>query len=185
MLTTSPSEKNGSVDVMFVCAIMHQKHLAQSGRSTRSAVDIFNTLRVFSKEPIRKQEIEWECMNSNLISCSLIGPLVNTRSVLKMSTALRVLRPDCSRCFWWVIARVNVTSTDTFFHWIKLLIFFVFSGILLIIFHEYEQMILFFCRVWNRLVNLHLLFRVKWDKPNALAWIWCLSNALGLAGLGH
>ena len=30
----------------------------QSGRSTRSAVDIFNTLRVFPKEPIRKQEIE-------------------------------------------------------------------------------------------------------------------------------
>ena len=30
---------------------------AQSWRSTRSAVDIFNTLRVFTKEPIREQEI--------------------------------------------------------------------------------------------------------------------------------
>ena len=28
-------------------AITHQKHLAQSGRSTQSAVDIFNTLHVF------------------------------------------------------------------------------------------------------------------------------------------
>ena len=36
---------------------------AQSGRSTRSAVDIFNTLRVFPKEPISEQEIELECMN--------------------------------------------------------------------------------------------------------------------------
>ena len=31
--------------------------LAQSWCSTRSAVDIFNTLRVFTKEPIREQEI--------------------------------------------------------------------------------------------------------------------------------
>ena len=30
---------------------------AQFWRSTRSAVDIFNTLRVFTKEPIREQEI--------------------------------------------------------------------------------------------------------------------------------
>ena len=44
-------------------AITHQKHLAQSGRSTLSAVDIFNTLRVFTKEPIKEQEIKWECMN--------------------------------------------------------------------------------------------------------------------------
>ena len=57
-------KKNGSVDVTFARAIMHQKHLAQSGRSTQSAVDIFNTLRVFPKEPIRKQEIELECMNA-------------------------------------------------------------------------------------------------------------------------
>ena len=32
-----------------------------------------------------------------------------------MSTALRVLRPDYTRCSWCVIARVNVTSTDPFF----------------------------------------------------------------------
>ena len=30
---------------------------AQSWRSMQSAVDIFNTLRVFTKEPIREQEI--------------------------------------------------------------------------------------------------------------------------------
>ena len=39
------------------------KQLAQSGRSTRSAVDIFNTLRLFTKEPTREQEIKLECMN--------------------------------------------------------------------------------------------------------------------------
>ena len=44
---------------------------AQSLRSTRSAVDIFNTLRVFTKEPIREQEIKLECMNYyQLTSCS-------------------------------------------------------------------------------------------------------------------
>ena len=46
-----------------MCVITHQKHLAQSGHSTRSAVDIFNTLRIFAKEPIRGQEIKLECMN--------------------------------------------------------------------------------------------------------------------------
>ena len=56
--------KNGSVDVTFTRAIMQQKHLAQSGCSTRSAVDIFNTLCVLTKEPIRKQEIKLACMNN-------------------------------------------------------------------------------------------------------------------------
>ena len=65
MLTTLPSEKNGSVDVTFARAIAHQEHLAQFWRSTRSAVDIFNTLGVFTKEPIREQEIKLECMNNN------------------------------------------------------------------------------------------------------------------------
>ena len=57
-------KKNGSVDVKFSRAITHQKDLAQSGRSTRNAVDIFNTLRVFAnKEQIWEQEIKLECMN--------------------------------------------------------------------------------------------------------------------------
>ena len=47
----------------FARAITHQKYLAQSGGSTQSAVDIFNTLRVFTKEQIREQEIKLECMN--------------------------------------------------------------------------------------------------------------------------
>ena len=54
-----------------------------------------------------------------------------------MFTALRVLRVDCVRCLWCLIARVNVTSTDPFFHWVNiintgliLLIFFMCSGIL-------------------------------------------------------
>ena len=33
------------------------------GGSMGSAVDIFNTLCVFTKEPIREQEIKLECMN--------------------------------------------------------------------------------------------------------------------------
>ena len=41
-----------------------------------------------------------------------------------------------------------------------------------------------FCGVWIRLINLHLLLLVKLDKSNALAWIWCLSNALGLRASG-
>ena len=57
--------KNGSADVTFMRAIRHQKHHAQSGRSTRSAVDIFNTLCVFTKEPIRGQKIKLECVNIN------------------------------------------------------------------------------------------------------------------------
>ena len=88
----------------------------------------------------------------------------NTRSVLKMSTALRVLRTDCARCFWCVITRVNVTSTDPFFHWVNWLIFFMLSGILshfIYDFHKHKHMILFFCRVWIRLINLHLLLWVK------------------------
>ena len=43
---------------MFTREIMHQKDLAQSRRRTRSAVDIFNTLRVFTHEPIKEQEIK-------------------------------------------------------------------------------------------------------------------------------
>ena len=50
--------KNGSVDVTITCAITHQKHLMQSRHSTRSAVDIFNTLHLFTKQPIREQEIK-------------------------------------------------------------------------------------------------------------------------------
>ena len=58
--------KNESVDVMFIPAIMHQKLLEQSGGSSRSAVVIFNSLCVFTTEPIREQEIKLECMNINV-----------------------------------------------------------------------------------------------------------------------
>ena len=60
---TQWKKKNRSVDVTFTPAITHQKHLAQSGPSTRRAVDSFNTLRVFIKEPIGEKEIKLECMN--------------------------------------------------------------------------------------------------------------------------
>ena len=63
-ITTLRSEKNGSVDVTFTRAVKHQKHLAQFVCSMRSAVDIFNTLRVFTKEPIREQEIKLEWVHA-------------------------------------------------------------------------------------------------------------------------
>ena len=46
--------KNGSVNARITCVITQQKRLAQSGRSAWSA------LRVFTKEPIREQEIKLE-----------------------------------------------------------------------------------------------------------------------------
>ena len=58
-------KKNGSVDVTFTRAITHQKHLAQSRRNTRSAMDNFNTLRIFTKKSIREQEIKLDCMNAS------------------------------------------------------------------------------------------------------------------------
>ena len=48
-----------------------------------------------------------------------------------------------------------------------------------------SKWLLYFCRVWIRLINLHLLLLGKCDKSKHLRWIWCLSNALGPAGLGH
>ena len=48
---------------------------AVSGRGTRSAVDIFNTLRIFTKEPIREQEIKLECMNNVQYLCTSIWDL--------------------------------------------------------------------------------------------------------------
>ena len=56
-------QKYASVDVTFVRASTQQMHHAQSGRSKRSALDIFNTLRVFAHEPIREQEFKKECRN--------------------------------------------------------------------------------------------------------------------------
>ena len=49
--------KNGSVEVTITRrAITQQKDLSQYGRTTRSALYIFNTLRVYTKDPIREQE---------------------------------------------------------------------------------------------------------------------------------
>ena len=47
-------ERNESVDATFT----HLEHHAQSGHSTWSALDIFNTLRTFAHEPIGEQEIK-------------------------------------------------------------------------------------------------------------------------------
>ena len=51
------SQKTGSGDVTFTHTSMHQMQHAQSGHSTRSALDI-NTLGIFTNEPIMEQEIK-------------------------------------------------------------------------------------------------------------------------------
>ena len=65
ILTASPREKkwitrceDHTRDHTPLRPIIHQKHLAQSGYNNQSAVDIFNTLHVFTKEPIKEQEIK-------------------------------------------------------------------------------------------------------------------------------
>ena len=60
ILRTLPSEKkNGSIDVTLMHAITHQNHLVQSGRSTRSVVDIFNTPCVYTKELSENKKLSW------------------------------------------------------------------------------------------------------------------------------
>ena len=39
-----------------------RKQLAQSGHSTQSVLYIFNTLRIFTNEPIGEQEMKLGCM---------------------------------------------------------------------------------------------------------------------------
>ena len=89
----------------------------------------------------------------------------------------------------FVLACVNVTSTDLYFCWVNLFILFMFSDIskpvLSIIFQKLTQMILYFCCVWIRLINLHLPLLRKCDKSKHLLWIWCSSNALVPAVLRH
>ena len=91
---------------------------------------------------------------SDLITCSLIGSLVETWSVLKMSTALCVLHPD-----WGKVLLVYDRTHDQHIIWSifslgKVVnIFHFFKTILFVIFHKIEQMILFFCCVWIRSIN--------------------------------
>ena len=55
--------KNGSVDVMIMCVITQQKHLAQSGHSKFCVLYILNSLIILTNVPIREQEIKLECMD--------------------------------------------------------------------------------------------------------------------------
>ena len=130
-------------------------------------------------------------IHSFLISCSLIGWLVNTGSVLEMSDALCVLHLDYTLRFWCVNVCVNVKSIDPFFFFslgevVNILhVKWHSKAILFIIFYEHEQMMLFFCCVWIRLTNMHLILFRTHNKSKHLPCIWCLSNALGPAGLWH
>ena len=74
--------------------------------------------------------------------------LVNTRSVLKMYNALRVLHPDCTRCFCFVIARVGLSHRLIHFLLGKIVnilhVQWYFKAISFMIFLKHEQMICFF-----------------------------------------
>ena len=52
------------------------------GRSTQSAVDIFNTLHVFTKDPIREQEIKGTSHDS-IFQISLFSTLADVFAVLE------------------------------------------------------------------------------------------------------
>ena len=53
-----PSQKYWSVYVTFMHVSTHQKHHVHPGHNTQNALDVFNTLRIFTHEPIREQEIK-------------------------------------------------------------------------------------------------------------------------------
>ena len=55
ILTTLPSEKNGSVDVRFARTITHQKHLAQSGRSLCAVRGVQWTFSIHSAYLLKSQ----------------------------------------------------------------------------------------------------------------------------------
>ena len=77
-----------------------------------------------------------------------------------------------------------------FFHWVKLLIFFMFSDILrpfyLEFFMNMSNWFLFFCHVWIRLINLHLLLLGKCDKSmHLLEFDACpMYSTLRASGIG-
>ena len=54
------------MDLSMWCSCARSRTKSTS-RSMWSAVDIFNTLRMFTKEPIREQEIKLECMKAGFV----------------------------------------------------------------------------------------------------------------------
>ena len=58
-------------------AFMQQKYLAQSGRYTWTAVDIFNTSRVFTNEPILEEEMKLQCINK----CQALHNLITLKKI--------------------------------------------------------------------------------------------------------
>ena len=66
-------------------------------------------------------------------------------------------------------------------YWVKPLIFFHVlwhsKAILFIYFHKFEQMILFFYRIWIRSIHVEvLLLEKRFKSPVHLRWCWCSSN---------
>ena len=64
----------------FTHTFPHRKRYVQSRRSTQSALNISSTLRVFTNQPIREQEIKKECMN--LIKASILCKIQNSTHFL-------------------------------------------------------------------------------------------------------
>ena len=98
-----------------------------------------------------------------------------------MYKTLRVLHPDCARCFQCVIMRVIVTSTDPLFDWVKLFIVFMFSGI-------WKPFYLQFFTNFSKWLWFSVVYELGQYKcksccsrndsnPVHLHWCWCSSNA--------
>ena len=93
-------------------------------------------VRIKLEQEWPQKQITWvyktQFIHSILISCSLIGPLVNTQSVLKIYNALHVLLlPDraCDRHIEWSIFSLGKV----------VLIFFMLSGILKPFYFNFSQ----------------------------------------------
>ena len=103
------------------------------------------------------------------------------REMLLMHDCTRVRHIDWSIIFHW-----REKEWTSLWHF-KAILFIIFKAISFIIFHEHERMILFFWRVWIRLINLHLLLLGKCNKSMHLPeFDSCpMHSALRAAGLGH
>ena len=127
MLTTLPSEKNGSVDVTFANAITHQKHLAQSGRSLGAVRRVQWTFSIHSAYLLKSQsenkKFSWsvwmifcyklkEVKNSNVLHCFELQRIVHisaTRCPIQMG-----LRSKCiilnGRVVYIVKSKLNIAN---------------------------------------------------------------------------
>ena len=90
--------KNGSVNVTITGAITQQKHLAQSGRRTRSAVDILIHSTCLLKNQSENKKLSWSVwILSFLLTAHLVGYL--PRSLKLTSTFQKLLVHLVCSCY--------------------------------------------------------------------------------------